>query len=113
MEALGAAANVFAAASIADQIAGHIKDLYEFWSAVIDAPAKIQAIISDLKLVSNIIAQIANHCQSVAHNDNSGLDALTRDVLKSCEISNSCVLRGTNGMRFRLGSSHYFVQDYK
>jgi hypothetical protein len=93
MEALGAAANVFAAVSIADQIAGHIKELYEFWSAVIDAPAKIQAIISDLKLVSNIIAQIANNCQSVAHNENSGLDALTTDVLKSCEISHWRVWR--------------------
>jgi hypothetical protein len=41
MKAVGATANVLAVVSVADQIAGHIKDLYEFWSAVIDAPAKI------------------------------------------------------------------------
>jgi hypothetical protein len=86
MEGLGAAASVFAAVQVADQIAERIKQLYEFWSVVNEAPENIQAIASDLRLLSSVIVQISNNCQNLAQGKNSGFDSLTVDVLKACKL---------------------------
>jgi hypothetical protein len=81
MEGLGAAASVFAVVSVADQIAERVKQLYQFWSSVSEAPATIHAIAADLGLLSNVLAQISQNCQQ------HGTDSLTTDVLKGCKFS--------------------------
>jgi predicted PurR-regulated permease PerM len=86
MEGFGVAASVFAVVQVADQIAERIKRLYEFWSAVNEAPEKIQAIANDLKLLSSVIVQISNNCHNVAQDKNYGLDSLTVNVLKACKL---------------------------
>ena len=48
MEILGGAASVFAAVSVADQLATRVKQLYDFWSAVSDAPDNVRALAAGL-----------------------------------------------------------------
>jgi len=86
METLGAAASAFAVVSIADQVAERIKQLYEFWSAVNEAPEKIRAIANDLNLLSSVIVRISNNYQNVAQDKTSGFDSLMVDVLKACKL---------------------------
>jgi predicted PurR-regulated permease PerM len=89
METLGAAASAFAVVSIADQVAERIKQLYEFWSAVNEAPEKIRAIANDLNLLSSVIVQISNNYQNVAQDKTSSFDSLMVDVLKACKLLHS------------------------
>lgn len=86
MESLGATGSVFAVVSLADQVAERIKQLYEFWSAVNEAPEKIRAIANDLNLLSSVIMQISNNYQNVAQDKTSGFDSLMVDVLKACKL---------------------------
>jgi hypothetical protein len=86
MESLGAAASVLAVVSLADQVAERIKQLYEFWSAVNEAPEKIHAIANDLKFLSSVIVQISNNYQNVAQDKTSGFDSLMVDILKACKL---------------------------
>lgn len=78
MEALGSAATIFAVVSIVDQLADRVKQLYNFWSAVSEAPGKIQAIASDVNLLLSIVVDISNHEQKY------GIDALMTDALENC-----------------------------
>jgi hypothetical protein len=79
MEPLGSAATVFAVVSLADQLANRVKQLYTFWSAVNDAPNKITAIATDLKLLISVLVQTSNHSQRY------GVNNTTVDMLSSCK----------------------------
>lgn len=80
MEALGSAAGVFAVVSVADQLADRIKQLYNFWSAVSEAPANISALAAGLQPLLGILTQISNDGQKY------GNDTSTTDVLKQCML---------------------------
>lgn len=80
MEALGSAATVFAVVSVADQIAERVKQLYEFWSAVSEAPDNIRAIAADLEPLLGVLSQIAKDGQQY------GEDKSTTAILGRCRI---------------------------
>jgi hypothetical protein len=67
--------------SLAIQLAESTKKLYDFWKSVDEAPSSIQRIVADLKLVSNVLAEIAQHEQRY------GQDGSVVDVLACCMYS--------------------------
>ncbi len=90
MEGISAAASSFAVISIADQLVDRVKQLYQFWSAVKEAPCYIRAISSELRLLLSILAEIANHDQVRSVNTTGA----ATDVLRSCKPQTSTFLEG-------------------
>ena len=74
------AASGVAIASIAIQLAGSLHKAYNFWSSIKEAPEDIHAISIELKLLSNVLAQIANKNQHLE------LDAILTAALEGCSI---------------------------
>lgn len=68
MEGLSAAASGIAVVSIAMQLAESFKKLLEFCKSIKEAPENIQAISTDLELLSNVLTQIALEAQHVEPN---------------------------------------------
>jgi hypothetical protein len=81
MDVLSGASSVIAVVSLAIQLAESTKKLYDFWKLVDEAPDSIQRIVADLKLVSNVLAEIAQHEQRY------GQDSSVVDVLVCCTYS--------------------------
>ena len=75
------AASSLALIPLSDQIAECIKQLWEFWSSVSEAPDKVREIAVDLRLLSGVLAQIANRCKLY------GTDEMIKEVLESCKDS--------------------------
>ena len=63
MDGLSAAASGIAVAGIAIQLADSVKKLCDFWDSVKDAPHDIRIISTDLRLLSDILAEIAHEGQ--------------------------------------------------
>jgi hypothetical protein len=81
MDGISGASSVLAVVSLAIQLAESAKKLYDFWKSVDEAPASIQRIVADLKLVSSVLTEIAQHEQRY------GQDGSIVDVLASCMYS--------------------------
>jgi hypothetical protein len=78
MEGLSAAASGIAVVSLAIQLAESIKELYEFWDSVKEAPKEIEAIVKELKLLSAVLDDIQLDQQI------NGIDPIIVDILDSC-----------------------------
>ena len=59
MDGLSAAASGIAVVGIAIQLADSVKKLCDFWDSVKEAPDDIRMILTDLRLLSNVLAEIA------------------------------------------------------
>ena len=57
------AASAIAVVSLAIQVADSVKQLYDFWKSVKEAPEDIQAITTDLELLQSIFSNIAHDAQ--------------------------------------------------
>ncbi len=58
MDGLSAASSAFAVVSLAIQIGGGIRELYNFWGSIQDGPNEIRRIINDLNIISNVLEDI-------------------------------------------------------
>ena len=91
MEILGGAASVFAAVSVADQLATRVKQLYDFWSAVSDAPDNVRALAAGLIPLLKILTQISNDGQKY------GQDNGITEILEQCrEIMGNIISLSAN-----------------
>lgn len=59
MDGVSGAASGMAVVSLALQLGGSIKQLYDFWGSVKGAPDDIRAITTDLSLLSSLLAEMA------------------------------------------------------
>ena len=64
-EGLATAASGITVLTVAVQLAQSIKKLSDFWTSIKEAPEDIQAIATDLDLLSNVFAHIAHETQHV------------------------------------------------
>ena len=64
-EGLATAASGIAVLTVAVQLAQSIKKLSDFWTSIKEAPEDIQAIVTDLDLLSNVLIRIAHEAQHV------------------------------------------------
>ena len=64
-EGLATAASGIAVLTVAVQLAQSIKKLSDFWSSIKEAPEDIQAIATDVDLLSNVLTRIAHETQHV------------------------------------------------
>ena len=71
-------ASTFAVVSLAVQLADSVKKLYDFWTSIREAPKDIQEMSADLRLVSNVLSQIAHETQHVER------DPVLEDALVAC-----------------------------
>lgn len=78
MDGLSAAASGMAVVSLALQLGESIKQLYDFWGSVKDAPEDIRAITTDLGLLSSVLAEMASEEQ------HSGPDPTLTAVQQAC-----------------------------
>ncbi|KAE9371001.1 hypothetical protein N431DRAFT_18376 [Stipitochalara longipes BDJ] len=80
MDGLSSASGVFAAVSIAFELAETIRKIVEFGKAVKDAPIHIRALFDDLEVLAAVISQIQQLNGYVA------CDNVTDKALRSCQI---------------------------
>lgn len=78
MDGLSGAASGMAVVSLALQLGGSIKQIYDFWDSVTDAPDDIRAITTDLSLLASVLTEIASEEQ------HSGPDHTLKKVLETC-----------------------------
>ena len=78
MDGISTAASAIAVISLAIQLAGNVKMLYEFWHSIGEAPPLICAWATDLKLLSKALNNIA------AHDQQHGPDPATTSLLETC-----------------------------
>lgn len=64
-DALATAASGIAVVSLAIQLAESVKKLCDFWTSIKEAPEDIQAISTDLDLLSGVLTRIAYETQHV------------------------------------------------
>ena len=89
MDGLSVAASGIAVASVALQLAGSVKQIYEFWNSIKEAPDEICAITEDLRVLSSILARIANEAQH--HEPEATLEAALNGCLLNVKILDSLI----------------------
>lgn len=115
MDGLSSAASVIAVGSLAVQLADTAKQLCDFWSSIKDAPENIRAIMTDLELLSSVLAEAALEAQrtspdasltAVLHSCNGKLKSLTMltDDLEPGFSSKSSRIRKWTAFKFVLKS---------
>lgn len=60
MDGLSGAASGMAVVSLALQLGGSIKQLYDFWDSVNGAPDEIRGITTDLSLLASVLTEMAS-----------------------------------------------------
>jgi hypothetical protein len=80
MDVLSGPASVIAVVSLAIQLAENAKKLYEFWHSIDEAPQSIREIAAELKLLSNVLSNIAVNDQRYGPNET------TTSALESCKF---------------------------
>ena len=75
MEVVG---GVIGVASLAIQLGDSLKKLCDFWSAVEGAPEEVGFMMADMRLLSNVLAEIASESQHLE------FDATMAAILISC-----------------------------
>ena len=78
MDGLSGAASGMAVVSLALQLSSSIKQLYDFWDSVKEAPDNIRTITTDLNLLSSVLAEMAFEEQHF------GPDQILTSVLQAC-----------------------------
>ena len=79
MDGLSSAAGVIAVASVAIQLADSVRQIYEFWESVQDAPENIRHIASDLRLLANVLNDTAT-CE-----ERYGASETATELLSNCK----------------------------
>lgn len=80
MDGLSSASGVFAAVSIAIELAATIRKIVKFGKAVKDAPTQIRALFQDLEVLDAVITRIEQLNQHVA------VDNVSEKALQNCQI---------------------------
>ena len=83
MEGLSTASGVIAVLSLTIQLAKSIKELYEFWGSIEEAPGEVRDIVANLKLLSSVLDNII---QFEAGTNHVIADDTLKDVLESCVL---------------------------
>jgi hypothetical protein len=83
MDGISTTASAIAVISLAIQLAGNAKMLYEFWHSIDEAPTAICTLATDLKLLSIVLDNIA------AQSQEQGPDPTITSLLESCMDSTS------------------------
>ena len=83
MEGLSTASGVIAVLSLTIQLANSIKELYEFWGSIEEAPGEVRDIVANLKLLSSVLDNII---QFEAGTNHVIADDTLKDVLESCVL---------------------------
>lgn len=65
MDGLSSAASGITVFSVAIQLADGVKNLYDFWNSVKDAPKDIQGLLTDVRLLSTVLTEMALEDQHV------------------------------------------------
>lgn len=81
MDPLSGGASVLAFVGLASQLAVNIKKLYDFWASVEDAPQDIRAITRDVRLIKDILEEIATEEESHL------LHRTTQTALQECDAT--------------------------
>lgn len=81
MDGLSAAASGIAVASIALRLADSVKQIYDFWTSVKEAPDDIRTITEDLRVLSSILARIEKEAGQVEP------DATLEAALNGCMLN--------------------------
>ena len=81
MDGLSSAASAISVASLAIQLASSVKELYEFWGTVKEAPEEVRTITTDLKLLSSVLEEIA--LESL----HEGYDVTMAAILTNCTVN--------------------------
>jgi hypothetical protein len=79
MDGISAGASIIAVISLALQLTGSLKELYEFWSSTRGGPDSLRSITDDLKLLSAILSEIASHSSHGSSNHTM------QNVLQDCK----------------------------
>lgn len=85
MEVLSGVASGFAVVSLAVQLADKVKDVYDFWHSVREAPGSIRVICNDLKILSDVLLEIGR-----THKED-GPTSITMNALAICTFLSSRV----------------------
>lgn len=88
MDGISSASGVFAAVSIAIQLAETIKKIVDFGKAVKDAPTQVRTLFDDLELLAAVLSQIQQLDGFVAH-DNVDEKALLNCQGKVLKLHNA------------------------
>lgn len=92
MDGSSGAASGMAVVSLALQLGGSIKQLYDFWDSVNEAPDEIQGITLDLSLLASVLTEMASEEQHY------GPDHTLNKVLEACCDRVSKLTRITSDM---------------
>ena len=100
------AASVFAAVSIAIQLAESVKKLGDFWKSVKEAPQDVQNIITDLDLLTDALCEIALEAQRIEP------DATLESALRNCQFNTSLLIDILNELQPGFASSRRAVRKW-
>lgn len=92
MDGLSGAASGMAVVSLAFQLGGSIKQLYDFWDSLNEAPDEIRGITLDLSLLASVLTEMASEEQHY------GQDHTLNKVLEACCDRVSKLTRITSDM---------------
>lgn len=92
MDGLSGAASGMAVVSLAVQLGGSMKQLYDFWGSVKEAPEDVRAITTELKLLWSVLAEMASEEQHAEP------DPTLTTALETCCGSVSKLAHLTNDM---------------
>ncbi len=82
MEDLGAVSSVFAVVSLAVQLGSNIQKLVDFWDSVKEAPAEVEQIKTELRVLGSLVSSIAKDSQQ-----KSGANDVSYQCLAACTAS--------------------------
>ena len=106
MDGLSGAASGMAVVSLALQLSDGIKQLYDFWGSVKDAPDEIRVITTDLGLLSSVLAEMASEEQ------HSGPDPTLKAALELCCDRVTKIANLTNEMEPGFASMNFRIRKW-
>lgn len=106
MDGLSGAASGMAVVSLALQLSDGIKQLYDFWGSVKDAPDEIRVITTDLGLLSSVLAEMASEEQHY------GPDPTLKAALELCCDRVSKIANLTNEMEPGFASMSFRIRKW-
>ena len=103
MDPLSGAASVFAVVSLAIQLADGIGKVYTVWGVIKDAPPAVRRIATDLGLLSEVLAEIADDGQLIK------LDGRLAGALDDCQSIVQELTSMIEELERRLGSKKKII----
>ena len=106
MDGLSGAASGMAVVSLVSQLGGSVKQLYDFWASLNEAPDHVCAITTDLRLLSSVLAEMAFEEQHV------GPDPTLTTVLETCRDRINKLAHLTNDMEPGFASTSLRIRKW-